>query len=147
MRYAVNIIVNIKEVVQKQEIELPANISSMQTFYLFLKAKCGLPQLSKGEICICSKDKHRDITLFVVSEAENILYSPFEDMSAFASINTLYISYSTTVARAEEIFLANGGSHYYMWHEGYEEEYSQYGIAKEQEVEWLQKHRLFPRIP
>ena len=65
----------------------------------------------------------------------------------FASISPLYISYCNTIARAEEIFLANEGSHYYMWHEGYEDEYSKYGIAKELEEEWLQEYCLSPKIP
>jgi len=146
MRYTVNIIVSIKGVIKKQEIELSENISNIQTLYLYLKEKCNLPKLRKGEICICSKDKNRYITLFVISEAETILYSPFKDMSMFSSINTLYISYCSTIARAEEIFLANKGSHYYMWHDGYEDEYSKYGIVKEQEIEWLQKHCLSPQI-
>lgn len=146
MRYTVNIIVSIKGVIKKQEIELSENISNIQTLYLYLKEKCNLPKLRNGEICICSKDKNRYITLFVISEAETILYSPFKDMSMFTSINTLYISYCSTIARAEEIFLANKGSHYYMWHDGYEDEYSKYGIVKEQEIEWLQKHCLSPQI-
>lgn len=147
MRYTVNIIVSVKDVIKKQDIELPENISNIQTLYFYLKEKCNLPKLCKGEVCICSKDKHRDMTLFVISDAETILYSPFEDISIFVSISPLYISYCSSIARAEEIFLANKGSHYYMWHEGYEDEYSKYGIVKEQEIEWLQKHCLSPRIP
>ena len=57
------------------------------------------------------------------------------------------VSYCSTITRAEEIFLANEGSHYYMWHEGYEDEYSKYGIAKELEEEWLQEYCLSPKIP
>lgn len=147
MRYTVNIIVSIKDVIKKMDIEIPENISNIRSFYLYLKEKCNLPKFNQSEVCICSKDKNRDITLFVISDAETVLYSPFEDISMFASISPLYISYSSTIARAEEIFLANEGSHYYMWHEGYEEEFSKYGIAKEQEEEWLQKHYLSPRIP
>lgn len=147
MRYTIYIMLNAEDDFRKEELEIPENISSIQAFYLYLHEKCNLPKLSKGEICICSKDKNRDITLFVISDAETILYSPFKDISMFASISPLYISYSNTIARAEEIFLTNESSHYYMWHEGYEDEYSKYGIAKGQEIEWLQKHCLFPRIP
>lgn len=147
MKHTVNIIVSIKKVIKKQDIELSENISNIQTFYFYLKEKCNLPKLGKGEVCICSKDKNRNVTLFVISDAGTVLYSPFEDISMFASISPLYISYCSTVARAEEIFLANQGSHYYMWHEGYEDEYSKYGIVKELEVEWLQKHGLSPQIP
>lgn len=147
MKHTVNIIVSIKKVIKKQDIELSENISNIQTFYFYLKEKCNLPKLGKGEVCICSKDKNRNVTLFVISDVGTVLYSPFEDISMFASISPLYISYCSTVARAEEIFLANQGSHYYMWHEGYEDEYSKYGIVKELEVEWLQKYGLSPQIP
>ena len=117
MRYTVNIIVSIKDVIKKMDIEIPEYISNIQSFYLYLKEKCDLPQVNQGEVCICSKDKNRDITLFVITDTESVLYSPFEDISMFASIFPLYISYCSTIARAEEIFLANEGSHYYMWHE------------------------------
>lgn len=112
MRYTVNIIVSIKDVIKKMDIGIPEYISNIQSFYLYLKEKCDLPHVNQGEVCICSKDKNRDITLFVITDTESVLYSPFEDISMFASISPLYISYCNTIARAEEIFLANEGSHY-----------------------------------
>ncbi len=147
MKHAVNITVSIKDVTKEQEIEIPDNFPDIQTLYSYLKEKCDLPKLGKGEICICSKDKDRNITLFVISDTGTILYSPFKNTSMFAPTSPLYLSYCSTIARAEEIFLLNEGSHYYMWHEGYEDEYSKYEINKEQEAEWLQKHRLSPRMP
>ena len=128
MRYTVNIIVSIKDVIKKMDIEIPEYISNIQSFYLYLKEKCDLPQVNQGEVCICSKDKNRDITLFVITDTESVLYSPFEDISMFASIFPLYISYCSTIARAED-------------------EYSKYGIAKELEEEWLQEYCLSPKIP
>ena len=100
MRYTVNIIVSIKDVIKKMDIEIPEYISNIQSFYLYLKEKCDLPQVNQGEVCICSKDKNRDITLFVITDTESVLYSPFEDISMFASIFPLYISYCSTIARA-----------------------------------------------
>lgn len=98
MRYTVNIIVSIKDVIKKMDIEIPEYISNIQSFYLYLKEKCDLPQVNQGEVCICSKDKNRDITLFVITDTESVLYSPFEDINMFASISPLYISYCSTIA-------------------------------------------------
>lgn len=131
---------------RKEELEIPENISSIQAFYLYLKKKCKLPDLRKEEIYICSKDKYKVITLFVASQGDTILDESV-DMKMLLSINTLYLSYCSRTARAEEIFLSNEGSHYYMWHDGWEQEYSKYEISKKQEKEWLQKHNLHPRIP
>ena len=76
MRYTVNIIVSIKDVIKKMDIGMPEYISNIQSFYLYLKEKCDLPHVNQGEVCICSKDKNRDITLFVITDTESVLYSP-----------------------------------------------------------------------
>ncbi|RHH06983.1 hypothetical protein DW228_20245 [Bacteroides fragilis] len=146
MRYTIYIMLNAEDDFRKEELEIPEEISSIQAFYLYLKKKCKLPDLRKEEIYICSKDKYEMVTLFITSQGDTISYEPI-DMKILLSINTLYLSYCNRTARAEEIFLSNGGSHYYMWHDGWEQEYSKYEISKKQEKEWLQKHNLHPRIP